>query len=117
MGNIEGDVLGGPIGCFQSAALMAWGAETPGFAGEGKEFFMAAVGAVQTGEALGEVTATVVFFDDLNSISAERSVGFAVVGFVTGLELVPTLVDDLPKRGPMISTKRQGRKTGTEEVS
>ena len=59
---------------------------------------MSAIRAVQTGKALGEVTATVVFFDDLNAISAERAVGFPVVGFVMGLELVPTLVDDLPKR-------------------
>ena len=60
---------------------------------------MAAVGAMQPGEALGEVTTAVEFFDDLNSIGAEGPVGFAVVGFVMGLELVPTLVDDLPKRG------------------
>jgi len=57
------------------------------------------IGAMETSEALREITATVVFFDDLNGISAERAVGFAVVGFVMGLELVPTLVDDLPKRG------------------
>ena len=60
---------------------------------------MPAFRAMETSEALSEITATVVFFDDLNGISAERAVGFAVVGFVIGLELVPTLVDDLPKRG------------------
>ena len=43
---------------------------------------MPAVGAMQPGEALGEVTAAVVFFDDLDSIGAEGAVGFAVVGFV-----------------------------------
>ena len=58
---------------------------------------MAAVGAMQPGEALGEVTAAVVFFDDLDSIGAEGAVGFAVVGFVVGLELAPAMVDDLPK--------------------
>jgi hypothetical protein len=36
---------------------------------------MATIGAVETGEALSEITATVVFFDDLNGISAERAVG------------------------------------------
>ena len=60
---------------------------------------MSTIRAVQTGKALSEIAATVVFFDDLNGVSAERPVGYAVVGFVMGLELVPTLVDDLPKRG------------------
>ena len=60
---------------------------------------MPAFRAMQPGEALGEIATAIVFFDDLDSISAERAVGFAVVGFVIGLELVPTLVDDLPKRG------------------
>jgi|GEM_PF-5606226 len=31
---------------------------------------------METGEALSEITATVVFFDDLNGVSAERAVDY-----------------------------------------
>ena len=96
--NIEGDVPGDPIGGFESSSLMARRTESTSFAGECEEFFVSTIRAVQTGKALSEIAATVVFFDNLNGVSAERAVGFPVVGLVLGLELVPTLVDDLPKR-------------------
>jgi len=49
-----------------------------GFAGEGEELFVAAVGALEAGEPGGEVAAFVELIDHGNGVSAQGAVGFAV---------------------------------------
>jgi hypothetical protein len=59
---------------------------------------VAAVGALEAGEAGGEVTAAKEGLDGGDSGGVERAEGFAVVFFVTSEEVVPAVVDDLPER-------------------
>ena len=59
---------------------------------------MTAVFAVETGESLSQITAAIEFLHDFNGVGSERSVGFAVRAFVLDLEIIPTVVDDLPER-------------------
>ncbi len=56
---------------------------------------MPAVGALQAGEAGGEVAAAVELVDDSHRVVAQRPLGLAVGGFVSGAEVVPGVVDDL----------------------
>ena len=51
------DAGGDPFAGLAGAALVAGGAEVPGFAGEGEELFVAAIGAKVAGEAGGEIAA------------------------------------------------------------
>ena len=59
---------------------------------------MSAIGALEAGEAGGEVAATEEGLDGGNGGGVERAEGFAVVFFVTSEEVVPAVVDDLPER-------------------
>jgi hypothetical protein len=54
------DAGGDPFGGLAGAALVAGGADVAGFAGEGEEALVTAVGAVVAGEAGGEVATAVV---------------------------------------------------------
>ena len=58
---------------------------------------MTAVFAVEPGESLGQIAAAIEFLDDFNGVGSERSVGFAISRFVLSLEIIPTVVDDLPE--------------------
>ena len=78
--------------------MVAGGAEVAAFAGEGEEAFVAAVWALETGEAGGEVAATEEGLDGGDGGGAQRAEGSSVVFFVTGEEVVPALVDELPER-------------------
>ena len=88
-----GDPLPRPAG----SALVARGAEVAGLAGEGEELFVAAIGAMEAGEAGGEVAAAEEGADGSEGIGAQRSHRAAVVLFVGGEEVVPGVVDDLPE--------------------
>ena len=77
---------------------MTAGAEVPCLAGEGQQFFVAAIGALETGKAGGEIAAAVELVDDGHGIPSERAVRLPVDGFVSGHEVVPGMVDDLPER-------------------
>lgn len=72
--------------------------EVAGLAGEGEELFVPALGAMEAGEAGGEITAAEEGADAGDGIGAQRSHGAAVVLFVAGEEIVPGVVDDLPQR-------------------
>ena len=98
MGNIEGDVFGDPVGCFEGSALMTAGAEPACLAGECQEFFVTAILAVQSSEALCEIPTAVEFFDNFDDIGSKWAVVFAVVGFIISLELIPAMMEDLPER-------------------
>ena len=89
--------MGDPISQGTDAALVAAGTEVSGLAGEGEQLLMAAVGALEAGEAGGEIAAAVELIDHGHGIPTQRTVSPAMAGFVVGDELVPGIVDDLPK--------------------
>ena len=57
---------------------------------------MPAIGAMQPGEPLSQITAAVEFLDDFDGVRPERPVSIPVRSFVLSLEFIPTVVDDLP---------------------
>jgi len=59
---------------------------------------MAAIGALEPGEAYGKVTATVELTHDGDGIAVEWPVDGAVALLVAGFEIGPAAVDKLPKR-------------------
>ena len=97
VGKVVTDGVCYPVADAADALLMAGGAEVAGFAGEGEEFFVTAVRALQAGEAGSEIAATVELIDDVDAVGRERSVDPAMTGLVVGEEIVPGVVDDLPK--------------------
>gem|GEM_PF-6051264 len=98
MGDGVADVGGYQFGGLAGAALVAGVADVAGFAGEGAEALVAAVGAEVAGEAGGEVAAAVIGLDGCDGFRAEGTHGGAVVALVTGEEVIPSGVDDLPQR-------------------
>ena len=58
---------------------------------------MAAIGAMEAGEAGGEIAAAVELVDDGHRVVAQRAVGLAVGALVAGAEIAPRVVDDLPE--------------------
>jgi len=95
--DVEADVVGDPVASLFDLALVAGRAEVAGFAGEGEELFVAAVRALEAGEAGGEITAFVELVDYGDGVLAEGAVGSAVAGFVFGQKWRPSVVDDLPE--------------------
>ena len=61
--------------------------------------FVAAIRALEPGEAGGEVAAAEEGLNGSGCGGAERSEGFAVVFFVTSEEVVPAVVNELPEGG------------------
>ena len=94
----EADVVGDPAGGLEGAALVAGGAAVAGLAGEGEQAFVAALGAAETGEAGGEVAAAAESLHGGDGLGPERTHGGAVAFFVTGQEIIPCRVHDLPER-------------------
>jgi hypothetical protein len=89
---------------------VAGGAEVASFAGECEEALVAAVGALEAGEAGGEVTAAKEGLDGGNGGGVERAEGSAVVFFVVGEEIGPAVLDELPEgRGAGVARLVDGR--------
>ena len=99
VGKVVTDGVCYPVADAADALLMAGGAEVAGFAGEGEESFVAAIRALEPGEAGGEVAAAEEGLNGSGCGGAERSEGFAVVFFVTSEEVVPAVVNELPEGG------------------
>ena len=97
MGNFVADRGGDPFAGGADATLMAGGAEVATLAGEGEEAFVAAIRALEPGEARGEVATTEEGLDGGDGGRWERTEGLTVVRFVVGNEVVPTVVDELPE--------------------
>ena len=97
VGNFVADGGGDPLAGGANPALVARGAEVAAFAGEGEEAFVAAVGALEAGEARGEVAAAEEGLDGGRGVGAEWAEGLAVVFFVVGEEVFPAVVDELPE--------------------
>ena len=88
---------GDPVAGGADAALVTGWTEVAALAGEGEEAFVAAVGALQAGEAGGEVAATEEGFDGGGGGGVDRAEILAVFAFVVGKEFVPAVVDKLPE--------------------
>lgn len=75
---------------------MAGGAEVAELAGEGEQFFVTAVRALETRETSCEVAAAEKGLDGGYGAVTERSEGLAVVLFVACEKIIPAVVNDLP---------------------
>jgi hypothetical protein len=58
---------------------------------------VAAVGTLEPRESGGEVSAAVELANDVNGVASQRAVNGAVAFLVTGFEVGPAVMDDLPK--------------------
>jgi hypothetical protein len=97
VGHFVADGGGDPVAGGADTALMAGRAEVAALAGEGEEAFVAAIGALEAGEAGGEVATAEERFDGCDSGGVERAEILAVPFFVVGEEFVPAVVDELPE--------------------
>ena len=88
---------GDPVAGGADAALVTGWTKVAALAGEGEEAFVAAVGALESGEAGGEVATTEEGFDGGSGCVVERAEILAVFAFVAGEEFVPAVVDELPE--------------------
>ena len=89
---------GDPVAGGADAALVTGWTKVAALAGEGEEAFVAAVGALESGEAGGEVATTEEGFDGGSGCVVERAEILAVFAFVAGEEFVPAVADELPER-------------------
>ena len=103
MRHLEAEDSGDPVAGLADFALMAARAEVARLAGEGEEALVAAVGALEPRESGSEVAAAMELADDGYGVLAQRAVDGTVTFFITGLEIGPAMVHNLP----------QGRSTGT----
>ena len=95
--HFETNRAGNPLAGLEDLSLVATGTEVAGLAGEGKEAFMPAVRTLEPGESSGEVSAAVELANDVNGVASQRAVSGAVAFLVTGFEVGPAVVDDLPE--------------------
>ena len=97
VGDFVADAGGDPVANGAGAALVAGGAEVAALAGEGEQAFVAAIGALEAGEAGCEVAAAEEGLHGGDSGGTEWAEGFPVKFFIVGEEGVPAVVDDLPE--------------------
>lgn len=79
-------------------SLVTGWTEVAALAGEGEEAFVTAVGALEAGEAGGEIATAEEGLDGGGGSGVERAEGLAVFVFVVGEEFVPAVADELPER-------------------
>ncbi len=91
------DAGGDPAAGAADAALVAGGAEVAALAGEGEQFFVTTVRAVEAGEAGSEVTTAEEGLDGGDGARTERAEGLAVMLLVVREKIIPAVVDDLPE--------------------
>jgi hypothetical protein len=95
--NIKAEDAGDPVAGLADFALMATWTEVARLAGEGEEALVAAVGTLEPRESGGEVSAAVELANDVNGVASQRAVNGAVAFLVTGFEVGPAVVDELPE--------------------
>ena len=88
---------GDPVAGGADAALVAGWTKVAALAGEGEEAFVAAVRALQAGEAGGEVATAEEGFDGGRGGGVEWAEILAVTFFVVGQKSRPAVVDKLPE--------------------
>ena len=99
VGDFVTDGGGDPIGGLADAALVAGGAEVAAFAGESENAFVAAIRAVETEEAGGEIAAAEEVADGGEDVRAERAEGGTVFLLVAGEEGFPSGGEELSEWG------------------
>ena len=97
MGNLETDAMSYPVPDLPDAALVATGAEVAGFAGECEKLLVAAVGAEDTGESGGEISAAAELVYDFERVGTEWAVDLSMAGFVVDDKIIPGVMDQLPE--------------------
>jgi hypothetical protein len=116
VGDRMADGGGDPFAGGADAALVAGWAEVAALAGEGEQFFVSAIGALEAGEAGGEVAATEEGFDGGRGGRVKGTKGRAVFVFVVGEEIVPPVMDELPEwRGSGAAWLVDGRHNCSKE--
>ncbi len=114
MGNGLANGVGDPCAGVEGATLMAGGAEVAGFAGEGDQVLVAAVGTEESGEAGGKVAAAKEVLDVFDGLRTQGAHGGTVVFLVAGEEFFPDAADELPKRcGPRAAGRVDGGHAGS----
>ena len=98
VGNFVADGIGDPSANGAGPALVAGGAEVAALAGEGEQFFVTTVRALETCETGSEDAAAEKRFDGGDGAVTERAEGLAVVLLVVCEKIIPPVVDDLPER-------------------
>ena len=112
VGDVVADGTGDPFAGAPDAALVAGGAEVTGLAGEGEEALVAAIGAVEPGEAGGEIPAAEKGLDGGDGLVAQRAEVPAMASLVLGEEVVPAVMDELPE-GRSLGTAGSGGRVGS----
>lgn len=97
VGHVMADAAGDPCAGTTNAPLVTGGAEVAALAGEGEQFLMAAVRAVESGEACGEIAAAQEGFDGGDGAGPQRAERLAVLLLVVCEKFSPPVVDDLPE--------------------
>ena len=80
VGDGMADGVGDPCAGVKGAALVAGGAEVAGFAGEGEEVLVAAVGAEESGEAGSEVAAVEEVLDAFDGLGTQGGRHLEILG-------------------------------------
>ena len=88
---------GDPVAGGADTALVAGWTKVAALAGEGEEAFVAAVGALESRKAGGEITTAEEGFDGGSGCGVERAEGLAVVFLEVGEKGVPSSGKDLPE--------------------
>lgn len=95
--HFETDGAGDPLACLEDFSLVATGTEMAGLAGEGEQFFVSTVRALNAFKPGGEITAAVELLDNGDRVATQRAVDGTVGRFVSCLKIGPGMVDNVPE--------------------
>ena len=96
--HFETDGAGDPLAGLEDFSLVATRTEVAGLAGEGEQFFVSTVRALNAFKPGGEITAAVELLDNGDRVATKRAVDGTVGRFVSCLKIGPGMVDNVPER-------------------
>ena len=96
--HFETDGAGNPLAGLEDFSLVATRTEMAGLAGEGEQFFVSTVRALNAFKSGGEVTAAVELLNNGDRVATKRAVDGTVGRFVSCLKIGPGMVDNVPER-------------------
>ena len=96
--HLEADGAGDPLAGLEDLSLVATGTEVAGLAGEGEQFFVSTVRALNAFKPGGEITAAVKLLDNGDRVATKRAVDGTVGRFVSCLKIGTGMVDNVPER-------------------
>ena len=96
--HFETDGAGNPLAGLEDLSLVATGTEVAGLAGEGEQFFVSTVRALNALKSGGEVTAAVELLNNGDRVATKRAVDGTVGRFISCLKIGPGMVDNVPER-------------------